>query len=75
MRVSSLWKDDYPNISEHWYFVLLLLLLSKLQELHLLNYYDVTQESIAITLFIRACNVCDVLCVITSVMTPCNDLG
>jgi hypothetical protein len=75
MRVSSLGKDDYPNISEHWYFVLLLLLLSKLQELHLLNYYDVTQESIAITLFIRACNVCDVLCVITSVMTPCNDLG
>jgi hypothetical protein len=40
-------QDDCPNIVECWYFVLLPLPLSKLQ---LLNYSDVTQASIAITL-------------------------
>jgi hypothetical protein len=45
----ALGQDDYPGAIECWYFVLLPV--SKLQELHLLNYSDVTQESIIITLF------------------------
>jgi hypothetical protein len=47
LRVLSLVQDDCPNIVECWYFVLLPLPLSKLQ---LLNYSDVTQAFIAITL-------------------------
>jgi hypothetical protein len=39
------------------------------------KYFVVTQESIVIPLFIWACNVCDVLCIITLVMTHRNDLG
>jgi hypothetical protein len=45
----ALGQDDYPGVIECWYFVLLPV--SKLQELYLLNYSDVTQESIIITLF------------------------
>jgi hypothetical protein len=69
----SLGQDDCLDIVECWYFISLPILLSKL---HLLNYSDVvTQESIVITLFIRACKVCDVLYVIISVITPSNIPG
>jgi hypothetical protein len=38
-------------------------------------YYNVTQESIVITLLFRACNLCDVLYFVTLIMIPCNDPG
>jgi hypothetical protein len=73
LRTSSQEQDDCPCIIECWCFVSLPLSILKLQKLHLLNYSDVTQESIVITLFILTYNICDVLCIITSVMTPCNN--
>jgi hypothetical protein len=71
MRASSLGQYDSPCIIECWYFVSLPL--SKFQKLHLLNYYDVTQESSVITLLFGACNLGDVLCVIILVMTLHTD--
>jgi hypothetical protein len=46
--VSRLTDNDCPCIIECWYLVSLLL--SKFRKHHLLNYSDVTQESIVITL-------------------------
>jgi hypothetical protein len=42
------------------------------KKLHLLHYSDATLESTIITSFIWACNI---LCIITLVMTPHNDHG
>jgi hypothetical protein len=53
-----------------WYFVSFLL-----SKLHLLKYSNVTQEFIVKTLLFGLCNICDVLCIVTSVITPCNDPG
>jgi hypothetical protein len=46
--------------------------LSKCQKLHLLKYSDVNKNLLYNT-FIRAIYVCDVLCVVTLVMTPHKD--
>jgi hypothetical protein len=53
-------------------FDLLPLPLLKCRELHLLNYSDEARIYCNNT-FIRALYVCDVLCIVTSVMTPRND--
>jgi hypothetical protein len=50
LRASSLGQDDCHDIVECWYFVSLLLPLLKLLKVHSLNYSDVTQKSIGITL-------------------------
>jgi hypothetical protein len=47
--------------------------LLKCRELHLLNYFD--ESRICNNTFIRAIYVCDVLCVVTLVMTPRKDPG
>jgi hypothetical protein len=71
--MSSLGQDDGSSIIECWYFILLLV--SKLRKLHLLNYSDINTSIYCNNTFMQVCNVCGVLCIITSVMTPRNNPG